>query len=255
MSKRYTDKDIWEKEWFLKLSNDEKAAWFYIKDKCDNAGVWTPNFTLANFILGEIDWNSLPDKLNNNVEILENGKWFIKDFCKFQYTNLSEESKSIPIQSHIKLLKEHGLWERVSKGLPKVSQRLNKALDKALPKLKDKDKEKDKDIDKYKDKEKETELYNKIKNAFESRYGDFDNYAKEGQHIYNIIKRAKARSPDYEIFIKSMLEAFWKLKSDGNSFWQSQPFLPSILDSNSIWPRVLETLRDNQIPEPKEINH
>jgi len=169
MAKRYTDREIWEKEWFLKLSNDEKAAWFYIKDKCDNAGVWTPNFTLANFILGEIDWNSLPEKLNGNVEILENGKWFLKDFCKFQYTNLNEDSTSIPIQSHIKLLKEHGLWARVSQGLPKVSQRLNKDFNKASQKLKDKDKDKDKEKDKDKDNYIDSDDVNKIYSAYPSR--------------------------------------------------------------------------------------
>ena len=75
MSKRFTDKEIWTKPWYRKLSPTEKCAFNYIKDNCDNVGVWTPDFELANFCVGEkVDWEALLNKCNDNFEVLDNGK-------------------------------------------------------------------------------------------------------------------------------------------------------------------------------------
>lgn len=106
---------MWKKPWFRELSPAEKAAWFYIKDECDNVGVWCPDFKLAEFQIGEsIDWDSLPSKTNGNIEVLENGKWFLVDFVEFQYGGLKDDPKNKPHQSYLKLLQSHGLLHRVS---------------------------------------------------------------------------------------------------------------------------------------------
>ncbi len=44
MAKRFTETTIWDEDWFLNLSNKEMLLWFYIKDNCDHAGIWKPNF-------------------------------------------------------------------------------------------------------------------------------------------------------------------------------------------------------------------
>lgn len=91
------------------------------------------------------------------------------------------------------------------------------------------------------------EFYHSIKDAFESKHGEFDNYGREGKHINGLIEKAKKRFPeDPPGFIKKVLEAFWTLKKTGNDFWKGQPFLPSVLNSSSIWPRVLEQMREQE---------
>ncbi len=143
MSKRFFDTEIWKKEWFCELDSKEQLAWFYILMTCDNVGVWSPNIKLAEFLTkSKIDWKEFPKKLNGNIEILENGKWFISDFCNFQYGDLKETCT--PHRSYLALLKKHNLTGRVRKGLVK-----------GMETLQDKDKEKDKDLDMDMDKDKE----------------------------------------------------------------------------------------------------
>ena len=112
MSKRFTDTELWTKPWFMELTPAEKLAWFYIKDNCDNVGVWTPNFRLGEFILGmQLDWEKFRLKCHDNIVVMENSKWWLIDFCRFQHPDLSPMSNSKPIKSYIKTLKQHGLWD------------------------------------------------------------------------------------------------------------------------------------------------
>lgn len=144
MAKRFTDSVLWEKEWFAKLSPAEKCAWFYIKDRCDPVGVWEPSFTIADFYIGEkIDWESFKSKCNGNISVLENGKWWLVDFCLFQYGILSELSNSQTTKYYIKMLEKHGLWNRVKESYPKAIDSLSIPYPKTIHSLKDKDKEKD----------------------------------------------------------------------------------------------------------------
>ena len=127
MSKRFTDTELWAKPWFMDLTLAEKLAWFYIKDRCDNVGVWTPNFPLAEFVLGSpIDWEELRDKCHDNIAVLDNGKWWLVDFCSFQHPDLNVKSTSKPIVSYIRALKKHELWDyelHRPKGMDTLSKR------------------------------------------------------------------------------------------------------------------------------------
>jgi len=114
MAKRFIDTEIWNNTWFMDLLPIEKIMFFYIVTKCDYVGVWNPNFRLASFVINsewDLNWNELLKKTKGNIEVLENGKWFLPDFCKFQYGELSEQSR--PHQTYIKKLKEYGLLNRV----------------------------------------------------------------------------------------------------------------------------------------------
>ena len=137
--KRFTDINIWyDKPWFIDLTPVEKCAFNFIKDRCDNVGVWVPNYKLADAIIGEdVDWQGLTKKTNGNVVVLKNGKWWLPDFCDFQYGTLSENCK--PHQSYIALLKKHGLYNVVLKGYVKGINTIQ-------------EKEKEKDLEKEKDK-------------------------------------------------------------------------------------------------------
>jgi hypothetical protein len=135
MAKRFIDTNIWDKAWYMSLSCKSKCIARYLFERCDNAGIWEPNYMIASVHIGEniCEEDILSIDSGKQFELLENGKIFIKDFCDFQYGELSENCKPhIPI---IKRLQKHGLFERVCKGYSKGFQTLE-----------EKDKEKEQDV-------------------------------------------------------------------------------------------------------------
>lgn len=77
-------------------------------------------------------------------------------------------------------------------------------------------------------------LYHKIRETFETASGRFADYAREGAAIKRIIKLAGGD----ETTVARMIETFYKLTKSQDRYWSGQPFLPSILSSGGIWPRV-----------------
>ncbi len=144
MSKRFFDTSTWAKQWFRELTPAEKTAWFYILTNCDAVGVWDADCKLAEFCIGApVDWETFPAQTNGNIEVLENGKWWLVDFCRYQYGVLNPESQSKVQVSLTTLLLRHGLWDRY---LATVGPTVGTTVQ-------DKDKEKDKEKEKEKDKE------------------------------------------------------------------------------------------------------
>ena len=92
MAKRMHDTDIWDQDWFIDLPNKYKLLFNFIKDKCDDCGVWRPNKSLIQKIIGEPV--SLEDFLlfintddKERILVLPNKRWFLKEFFVFQYGN------------------------------------------------------------------------------------------------------------------------------------------------------------------------
>ena len=90
MAKRFTDTEIWEQDWYIDLPSKYKLFWNYIKDKCDESGVWRPNKSLLQKIIGEpVNFQEFLGFVNigekKRIVILPNERWFIYDFFKFQY--------------------------------------------------------------------------------------------------------------------------------------------------------------------------
>jgi hypothetical protein len=140
MFKRFHDADKWEKSWFRKLSPSEKCAWDFISSRCDNVGVWDADTEAAEYFIGKkIDWAALPGKCNGNIKVMDNGKWWLVDFCRFQFPVLEDGTTSRPLLSYIALLKKHGLWE--------LYLNPSKGLDNGMNTVQDKEKDKDKDKD------------------------------------------------------------------------------------------------------------
>ena len=138
MSKRFLDTSIWERQWFMDLEANEKLAMVYLFSRCDAVGVWCPNYKLANFHLGiEIDWPALIEKCNGNVEIQKSGKWWLPDFCDFQYGELTTACP--PHRKYISLLRKFGLLERVMKGYTKGSHTLQEEEEEEEVNLKSKE--------------------------------------------------------------------------------------------------------------------
>lgn len=89
MSKRFTETDIWAEDWFVNLSDSEILFWFYIKDQCDQAGFWRPNFKNFELITGrrinQVDFLTKVNTGKERIQVLKNGRWFITGFILFQY--------------------------------------------------------------------------------------------------------------------------------------------------------------------------
>ena len=93
--KRFTDIEIWDKEWYMELKPKHKCLMKYIFDKCDACGCWKPNWKLASLHINDaVEFNDLKHLPKEQYEVLENGKIFIPDFIKFQYGKLSENSQA-----------------------------------------------------------------------------------------------------------------------------------------------------------------
>jgi hypothetical protein len=87
MAKRFTDTEIWDKSWFMDLSPKMKCFVKFVRDKCDIAGLWHPNYTLASLYIGErVEENDLLliDE-GEQFEKLPDGKILCKGFIDFQY--------------------------------------------------------------------------------------------------------------------------------------------------------------------------
>jgi len=146
MFKRFHDTEKWKRPWYRKLSPAYKCFFDYITSECDNVGVWIPDIETAEYFIGEpISPVVFLKSVNENIKIMDNGKWWIVDFCRFQYVQLDERSTSNCIKSYINLLKSHGLWALYLENI--------QPLNKPISELQDKDKEKDKEKDKDKEQE------------------------------------------------------------------------------------------------------
>ena len=146
MAKRFIDTEIWDKEKFCSSSDKQKLLTLFITSKCDQIGV----FKMANMLITAYVGSPVTkeDILSIPVDIIElsEGKYWLVNFCKFQYGELKETCK--PHKKYIEMLKSEGLFERVSKGYPK-----------GIHTLQEKEKEKEEEKEKDKDKKKETKKF------------------------------------------------------------------------------------------------
>lgn len=106
--KRFTETRKWEDPWFRELSPDAKLVWWFITEKCDNAGVWDPDYAMVNFcIKRDVDWESVLAEFGDRVKKIRGGKWWITRFVLFQCGELREACP--PHKMIIALLGKHGI--------------------------------------------------------------------------------------------------------------------------------------------------
>lgn len=181
MAKRFTETNIWTEDWFMGLPNEYKLFWFYLKDQCNHAGIWSPNLKLFQAIIGvNIDLNIALNYFNkdkNRIRILESGHWFIEDFFSFQYGNVLNLGNRVHQSIHFLLLKEN----------------INLTSIRGLIDLKDGVKDKDKDKNSF---------LGKSENPFKKKYS----YSE----IIDKIHRGEAKSTDD--FEKVPNTKFWVKK-------------------------------------------
>jgi len=142
MAKRFTDTEKWNDEWFHNLSPVMKCVWFYLCDKCDNAGVWKVNKRLAEFQIGsKVKWEETVTAFQDRLYVVNEEKWLIVKFIDFQYGKLSEHCK--PHQHIFDLLDKHNISYPFDT--------LSIPLANPYVRVQDKDKDKDKDKDNLKE--------------------------------------------------------------------------------------------------------
>lgn len=242
MSKRFFDTDLWvNKPWFIELTPGEKAAWYYLLSTCDNVGVCNPVRKIADASIGEaIDWDSLPTKTNGNIVVIDGGKWWLQDFCTFQHPDIQEDSKSNAIQSYIKLLKQHGLFEQYMNSSCTVHE-LTKEKEEVKDKVREKVKEKEKNVRTREEKD----LMARIKKTFLDVDPAWEDFARETKACYQLIAKARARGDPEEV-LPLAIGMFHKKTTDPSEkdFWREQPMRPSVLNSTAIWSRVCKMIEN-----------
>lgn len=135
MAKRFTDTDKWKREWFRKLSSQQRDVRQFVLDSCDHSGVWEIDLESVQFFTGNALTKGEINACFNGKCVEFDGKFFVPDFIEFQYGELKETAK--PHLSIIKLLKKRSLLELYFIEYPK-----------GIYTLKEKDTEKDKDKEK-----------------------------------------------------------------------------------------------------------
>lgn len=105
MAKRDTDTELWSEDWFIDLKGRHQLFYFYIKDRCDQAGFWRPNFKTFEQITGfRINPKSFLDEINadystgekmyrERIKVLENGRWWIVNFISFHFPTLNLQNR------------------------------------------------------------------------------------------------------------------------------------------------------------------
>jgi hypothetical protein len=170
MAKRFTDTQVWEKEWFMKLSPKLKCLWRYLTERCDQSGVWDPNWQLASIYIGEKVSQIDLQFLGNQIEILPNGKVFIPDFINFQYGQLSEKSPAHkPI---LRAIKKNDLSNRVFNRVSNTLKEKEEEEEEEMEKEKEEEEEmeKEKEEEEEIEKEGETSIEKKLTNSFDEIY-------------------------------------------------------------------------------------
>jgi hypothetical protein len=138
MAKRFTDTEIWDKEWFMGLSLKHKCLIRFIFDKCDVAGIWSPNWALASTYIGEPVTEADLSVFGDRIQKIAPAKFFVPGFISFQYGELSEKCK--PHTKIISILKKFGLYGN--------DDEKNKGYGYPLQRVQEKEEEKEKEKEK-----------------------------------------------------------------------------------------------------------
>lgn len=127
--KRFTETAVWEEPWFADLTSEQKLFWFYLNDRCDNIGLWKPNWRLAFFHLNIVNdqeefakhFLNTANTEGEQVIVFDNGDWFLPEFVRFQYCKSAPLNPRNPAhRSYINQIYEKNLIEWFCEKQPEV---------------------------------------------------------------------------------------------------------------------------------------
>lgn len=125
MAKRFTGTEIWDEDWFVELPKDYKLFWFYMKDKCDQAGFFKINIRQFNSLHEtNIETETVLELFNKGKKRLRkvNGSmWLIEDFFKFQYGRKFNDKNVVHLGIE-KIYSGHGVLIGSLEGIERVSK-------------------------------------------------------------------------------------------------------------------------------------
>lgn len=221
MAKRFTDTELWDKEWYMKLTLKQKCLLKLIRDKCDLCGVWSPNWIIASAYIGEAVKEVDLLEIDNGQQFkkLPSGKIYCIGFIEFQYGNLSEKS---PVHKKIlSLLEQNGLLDNYKQTPYKYP--INRVQDK------EEDKEEVKEEYKVKDGNEKFLIPEILQNWYET----FPTYTKSKDDDFPAVLRIisfmmqqhgipNMNDPDAKEKILGTFEAIAELVKK-ESFWINKP--------------------------------
>jgi hypothetical protein len=139
MAKRLAGTEIWDKDWFLDLTDKQKLLVKFLFDNCDCAGFYEISWRVIRMsFTSEI---TIEDFKNlKQIKFVNDNTIFIEDFISFQYG----------IKDHKDLNPNNRVHKGVINRLKKYNcfQTLNKPFDNSYLTVQEKEKDKDKDKDK-----------------------------------------------------------------------------------------------------------
>lgn len=113
MGKRFTCTEKWDDPWFCDLKPLHKLFWIFICDRCDNAGIWNPNWPIAEAFIGA-KLGALMDLLspfNGRIKPLPSGKLWVVKFIEFQQKTISLNESNPAHKNIIHLLSREGITD------------------------------------------------------------------------------------------------------------------------------------------------
>jgi hypothetical protein len=110
MAKRFIDTGLFDDEWFIDLSKEQKIIWVYCITKCDHAGLLHLNLKLAPVQTGIKDILTVIKELGNRIVTVREQLFFIPKFIEFQYPGFPK-SKVKQQASAIDLLIKYNLFD------------------------------------------------------------------------------------------------------------------------------------------------
>lgn len=128
---RFFDPARYNEDWYIELRGEYQKFFDYIIEMCDNAGVWKPNKIDFETRTGfKVNLDLLLKRVNGDKErivVLENGRWFIPGFIKFQWFNRkSSFNLSTANPRHLNIIRsldENKIPPQKVRGLAEVWQR------------------------------------------------------------------------------------------------------------------------------------
>ena len=118
MAKRFSDTEIWRKDWYLDLSIKQKLLLKFLFDNCDCAGIYEISYRTLKYCFNEEITRNDFEGLKQ-IRFIDDNTIFIEDFIKFQYNcEISDLRPDYRVHKGIiSKLNKYGILETLNKGL------------------------------------------------------------------------------------------------------------------------------------------